>query len=441
MLTDWEYAHTDHTRGATRPEPAGLAASEADWRARLEQAPNGWLLHSNAMTRTLASGGPIHLMHTTVALDAIRTSGRLYASTGCLAAALYCAPLTPEPAGLRPHNLGGYLLETKPHTRTLVFEIRPQAPVPPLGIDYLRLGGVHLRTYLAHRDLLTPAEDAGLRERAMARIRTAADFLDLLLRNAAGRRTPEAAFVDRLAATIPAFPFLGYLYFEVLSEYLMLHSTHPRTKEYARNGELDNRLYKQLAFAAVDGMDRLFDLSRFRPDHTRLYAIIERIAPELALGAAEYTRQRLSHVFAGTALAPTQDTSTYSFRDADADRLLTETPHLLGQLLFREMRTLDRYPQLYLAFEQAKALQAWTYWNRWRIPTRFHALPKGEIGINPAYPGLDYTVWTAETCARGLLHPVEQLDVTLTPRLADLHLTAMRRDETGRAAGHRLERT
>ncbi|MFI6155066.1 hypothetical protein ACIBCA_20500 [Kitasatospora sp. NPDC051170] len=83
------------------------------------------------------------------------------------------------------------------------------------------------------------------------------------------------------------------------------------------------------------------------------------------------------------------------------------------------------------------ALEAWNYWNAEGIPTPFNGtIPKGEIGINTAYPRAAYAVWIAETCERGLLHPVERLDVTFVPRLADLSMTAMRRDQAGKAAGH-----
>ncbi len=236
---------------------------------------------------------------------------------------------------------------------------------------------------------------------------------------------------------MPAFPFLGYLYFEVLSEYLMLHSTTPETKAYAQLGEMNNRLYKRLAFSAVQGMDQLFDLSRFSPGHDRLLQLVAQIEVGVASRVAQYTRRRLSHLFASLALASDQDAASFTFRDADFDVLATTAPHLLGQLVFREMRIIDRYPQLYLAFEQAKALEAWSYWNAEGIPTPFNGtIPKGEIGINPAYPRSGCAVWVAETCQRGLLHPVEQLDVTFIPRLADLGMTAMRRDETGKAAGH-----
>lgn len=141
MDIDLDDTHTDYTHPRTRPVPAGCTESEGDWRRRLQHdTPGGHLLAHNTMTQTLASGRPIHLMHTTSALDAIRASGQLYASSGCLLAALYCAPLAETPVGLRPHNLGAYLLQTKPHTQTLVIEITPTAPAPAKGIDYLRLG-------------------------------------------------------------------------------------------------------------------------------------------------------------------------------------------------------------------------------------------------------------------------------------------------------------
>ncbi|MCX4748079.1 hypothetical protein OG455_21610 [Kitasatospora sp. NBC_01287] len=309
--------------------------------------------------------------------------------------------------------------------------------MPPKGIDYLRLGAIHLRTYLTHRSFLTEPEDAQLRRAVLDRLHAAAPFLDTILANATGRQTPEADFIDQLAATVPAFPFLGYLYFEVLSEYLMLHSTTLETKAYAQLGEMNNRLYKRLAFSAVQGMDQLFDLSRFNPGYDRLLQLVGQIEASLTSGVASFTRRRLSHLFASVALAPGQDAASVTFRGADFDALAVTAPHLLGQLIFREMRIIDRYPQLYLAFEQAKALEAWDYWNTNGIPTPFNGtIPKGEIGINTAYPRADCTVWTAETCERGLVHPVEQLNVTFLPRLAELSMTAMRRDTTGKAAGH-----
>ncbi|MBP0451026.1 hypothetical protein J5Y04_15955 [Kitasatospora sp. RG8] len=437
MHTEWNDAHTDYGAPQTSQAPGGLADSDADWRQHLEQSPNGRLLHDNAMLRTLMAGARVRLMHLTRSLDAVRSSGQLLASTGCLVGAIYGSPLTPVPGGgLQPHNLGAYLLTSRStlasrrDSTPLVIEITPDGPQPAKGLDYLRLGGIHLRTYQAFRHVLTTAEDHQVVQSVVDRVRVAAPFLDTLLRNAGGRATPDKAFVDALAATVPVVPYLGYLYFETVAEYLMLHSTSRATKENADRGEMNNRLYKCLAFMAVDGMDVLFDLGRFHPDHSRLLQLVDRIEPALTAPVARYVRRRLSHRFATTALAPDQDTTAFSFEYPDLNVLTAAVPHLLGQLLFREVRILDRYPQLYHCFEQAKALEAWTYWNTEQIATPFNGtMPKGEIGLNPAYPNARVTVWTAQTCDRGLLHPAEQVAAVPAPRLVPW-LVAPLRDRT-----------
>ncbi|MFD9686922.1 hypothetical protein [Kitasatospora sp. NPDC059088] len=439
MHTEWDFAHTDYNTRPDRPLPAGLAASEADWHQRLEQAPNGHLLRedSNAMLATLTAGGPVYLLHLTRSLDAIRSSGHLLASTGCLIGAVYGSPLTPLPGGaLRPHNLGSYLLNARQglasrrHSTPLVIRVTPGHPAPAKGLDYLRLGGIHLRTYQTYRHFLTAVEDDQVLQSVVDRVRVAAPFLDKLLHNASGGTTPNESFIDALAATVPVLPYLGYLYFETVAEYLMLHSSSRATQEYADCGEMNNRLYKELAFSAVDSMGTLFDLGRFCPGHTRLLDLIGRIEPGLAASAADYVRRRMSHLFAATSLTPCQEIWNLTFRAANLDTLTETAPRLLGQLIFREIRLLDRYPQLYYRFEQAKASEAWTYWNEVGIPTPFNGVtPKGEIGINPAYPNGRFTVWTAESCKQGLLHPVEQIAAAPTARLVPW-LVAPLRDRT-----------
>ncbi|MFC1403199.1 MULTISPECIES: hypothetical protein [Streptacidiphilus] len=420
MRNEWEHAHTDYTVPAQRRIPASLAESEGEWRDYLEcSTPNGWLIRSNAMTEMLVSGKPMHLLHTTRSIDAIRASRQLHVSTGCLVGALYCSPLTSQRGRLRPHNLGAYLLRTKPSFTPMIFEVTPDAPVQPKGIDYLHLGTIHLRTYQRYQSFLTPAENRQLARAVPARVRAAAPFLDLALLNAVGRATAAGDFIDQLADAVAHVPFLGYLYFEVLSEYLMLHSTSPETRACAQAGELNNWLYKRLAFAAVDTMDALFDLARFSPRHHRLVQLIERIEPSLASGAAEYVRGRLSHLFARTALDPSQDAAAVTFQDVELSTLQNAAPGLIGQVTFREIRYMDRYPQLYHCFEKAKALEAWDYWNSEGIPTPFNGiLPKGEIGINPVYPRSTVRAWTAELDDKGYLHPADEIAADFAPHLA-----------------------
>jgi len=417
---EWEYAHTDYTMPAQRQIPASLAESESDWRHHLERStPNGWLIRHNAMTEALVSGKPMYLLHVTRAIDAIRTGQQLHVSTGCLVGALYCTPLARQREGLRPHNLGAYLMRTKPSTTPMIFEVTPDAPIRPKGVDYLHLGPIHLRTYERYQSFLAPAENEQLDRVVLTRLRAAARFLDVALHNATGRATAAPAFIDQLSAAVAHVPFLGYLYFEVLSEYLMLHSTTSETKAYAQAGELNNWLYKRLAHSAAEGMDQLFDLARFNPRHDRLIQLIYGIEPALAPGVAEYVRRRLPHLFARTALHPSQDAASVTFQGADLSTLQKAAPGLIGQMVFREIRYMARYRQLYHCFEKAKALEAWDYWNVEGIPTPFNGiLPKGEIGINPAYPRSTVRVWTAEPDGKGYLHPAEEVMAVLTPHLA-----------------------
>lgn len=441
MRDEWEYAHTDHTRPAQRQAPASLTESESDWRHHLEHStPNGWLIQNNAMTEALASGRPMYLLHTTKDIDAIRTSRQLHVSTGCLVGALYCSPLVTQRTGLRPHNLGAYLMETKPSTTPLVIEVTPDAPIKPKGIDYLHLGPIHLRTYLRYQSFLTPAENEQLDRTILAGLRAAAAFLDTALRNAAGHTTPAPAFIDMLSDAVAGVPFLGYLYFEVLSEYLMLHSVTPETKACAEVGELNNRLYKRLAFAAVDSMGQLFDLARFDPRCHRLVQLIEGIEPGLGEGAAEYVRRRLSHLFTRTALHPSQDAGALTFQGADLGTLREAAPGLIGQMVFREIRYLDRYRHLYHCFEKFKALEAWDYWNAEGIPTPFNGvIPKGEIGVNPAYPRSAVRIWTARPDGKGYLHPDEEVTAVLTPHLASWWAPPRRRETSNATDGSRVE--
>lgn len=116
-------------------------------------------------------------------------------------------------------------MRTKPSTTSLIFEVTPDAPVRPKGVDYLYLGAIHLRTYLRYQSFLTPAENDQLYRAVLAGLRAAAVFLDVALRNAAGHATPASEFIDRLSDAVTHVPFLGYLYFEVLSEYLRRGTT------------------------------------------------------------------------------------------------------------------------------------------------------------------------------------------------------------------------
>ncbi|MFJ4738194.1 hypothetical protein [Streptomyces sp. NPDC088775] len=424
-----------------------LSEQAAAWENRLvAETPNGRLLRDNALFRALGGDGKLHLLHVTHALEQISEHGSLYPSGGCLVGSVYCAPLTPTERGYRMHNLAEYVLTREAPAfvakagapqrvpTPLIFEINlpPQVYRGLAGVDYLRLGSIHLQIYTRLEYLLSKTERHQLRESTVSRIKNSTAFLALAAAVAyQGAAVPPATFLRLLDETIPRLPILGYVYFEALAEYLMLHSTTPQTMERAELGEFNNWLYKDMLFASFPHMAGKFDLAKFRPSPDELDTLLARIDPGLdAAHARAYLTGRISHLVAARLFTPGQIPEAWHHTRWEFDSLSTQLGPLLGHLIHRELRTFGRYPDFYFYFDQHKALQAWNYWNHMDIIAPFNGtIPKGEIGINPAYPDLDYRVWRAAQDDNGRLHPTEELTLTIAPRLVDIKYTLMRNNQ------------
>ncbi|AXI78958.1 hypothetical protein [Peterkaempfera bronchialis] len=443
----WADAHAFFD-SAVPPESGGhndpLAAKTAVWQKRLaDETPNGSLLRKNALFDALSSDGKLHLLHVTHALEEISRQGVLYPSGGCLVGSIYCAPLIPAVRGFRMHNLASYVLTKEAPAvlakvgvpgripTPLIFEITtpPQAYRGLAGVDYLRLGSIHLRIYSDLEYLLSKTERHHLRETVVGRAKNSAAFLALaaaIVRQ--GAVVADDTFLRLLDEAIPRLPILGYLYFEALSEYLMLHSTSPHTQQLADLGEFNNWLYKEMLFASFPDMAGKFNLANFRPHPEQLATLLRRIDPTIdADHARTYLVERISYLVAARLFTPRQVPEAWHRTRWEFDSLATQLGPLLGHLIHRELRSFGRYPDFYFYFDQHKALQAWNYWNHMDIVVPFNGtMPKGEIGINPAYPNLDYRVWRAEPDDFGHLHPIEQLTLSIAPRLVDIKHTLMR---------------
>ncbi|MER6302211.1 hypothetical protein ABT247_21985 [Kitasatospora sp. NPDC001539] len=421
-----------------------LAAQTASWHKRLtDETPNGSLLRKNALFDSLSSDGKLHLLHVTHALEEISEEGVLYPSGGCLVGSIYCAPLTATEHGFRMHNLAAYVLTKEAPASLakvglsgraptpLIFEITtpPQAYRGLAGVDYLRLGSIHLQIYTDLEYLLSKTERHHLRETVVGRIKNSAAFLALAAGIVyQGSTVTTEGFFQLLDAAIQRLPILGYLYFEALAEYLMLHSTSERTRQLADLGEFNNWLYKEMLFASLPDMAGKFNLARFRPRPQELATLLQGVDPTIdADHARSYLVERISYLVAARLFTSGQVPEAWHRTRWEFDSLATQLGPLLGHLIHRELRSFGRYPDFYFYFDQHKALQAWNYWNHMDIVAPFNGtMPKGEIGINPAYPNLDYRVWRAEPDSAGHLHPTEQLALSIAPRLVDIKYTLMR---------------
>jgi hypothetical protein len=442
----WADAHVFFQNPHTEPPDAEewLNAHTERWRHQLvHESVNGELLVRNSMFDSISAGRKLYLLHVTHALEQISKHGVIYPSGGCLVGSVYCAPLTRSRDGFRMHNLGEYILTKE--APSVARKLGPAAGVPtPLivevavpadgyrglaGIDYLRLGAVHLEIFLQLEYLLSKTERYKLRETIAGRIKNTTAFLSLcsgLLHNDA-IAGPES-FLRVLDDAIPTLPILGYLYFEVLAEYLMLYSTADRTARLRDHGELNNWLYKEMLFATFPRMAGKFDLSKFRPSPTQMARLLRRVDPSLdPEHGMRYIMERLTYLVNARLFSAALRPEDWHHARWEFDDLCKIVAPLIGHLIHRELRTFGRYPDFYFYYDQHKALQAWNYWNHMGIVAPFNGtIPKGEIGVNPAYPDAKYRIYRAELDDDGLLHRADKLDLTIAPRLVDIKYTLMR---------------
>lgn len=448
-LTSWDESHIRYDMYSHHGSEA-----ELEWRAELiDKAPHGQLLTYNSFFRLLREQPTVSLLHVTSDLRSIEENGTLYPSGGCLVGSIYCTPMFPSSNGLRLHNLGRYLLCNEGPTARQNRGLDPNEIYPLLieidypkrayrglvGLDYLRLGNIHLEIFEALRFLVSPHELLELEDAVVLSIKNSFDFLQLCdkINSARYEKITPGEFISLLVKAVPKMPILGYLYFEALSEYVMLFSQDQFTAICAEKGELSSWGYKELLFQLCPSLRSNFNLGKFNPDIPQLAEAISKLGEREILAIkvpdlAAHIKRRLSYLVCARLLGPSCELN--SIRKWDFRALSLQLGPLLGHLVHRELRNLGRYPDFYFYYDQQKALKIWNYWNHIGILTLFNGvIPKGEMGPNPAHPDLEYRVFEGrvhEERGEHYLVPKRRLDVRIRPRLGDLKFTFMR-DTTG----------
>lgn len=448
----WAEAHAfyniyDQIPSDNRPN---IETQEYLWRQRLKKdTPNGKLLTANSFFSDLKKSEKIYLNHITYNLNKIIESGSIYASGGCLIGSVYCTPLTMTPKGLRLHNLGQYIYHkeapagngpmNKP-PNTLVFEIALSKNENNnlIGIDYLRLGNIHFSIFDKLQYLLSNEERFNIKRAILSRIKRSLSFLSLtnnIYFNGSINKNihDKQKYLDLFVETVGDLPFLGYLYFETISEYLMLYQNSDLAKKYLELGEFYNEPYKELVYRCKPRLIKNFTLRDFQPRVEETFKQIKRISclrnPNLNL-YINFLFDRLvfhtnSKIFSDLSKPLIWQDISWNF-----EKIAGFFKPLVGHLIHRELRSFGRYPDFYFYFDQLKALEIWNYWNHMNIAIPFNGIiPKGEVGINPAYSDLKYKVYQGKIVSRNnmdFVEPVKELKIEFTPRLVDLKFTFMR---------------
>jgi hypothetical protein len=444
-IDSWAGAHAFFDQMLMRPRNDDVIPLLGhQWREHIaKDAPNSNLYLQNSVFSALQNDQKLYVIHVSHNTREIVQHGVIYPSGGCMVGAIYGTLAFKEAGGLRPHNLGRYIIDREApmslknlaiydHEVTpLIIELTlPSTAYRGLaGIDYLRLGNVHLQIFEQLGYLLSRSERQLLHDSVTRRIRNSSAFLNMC--NVALHEKTQLdseQFIQKLNVAIGMLPILGYMYFETVSEYLMLYSNSAQSKSFMLAGEFNNWLYKEMMFGMFPKMAGQFHLSDFRPSAKDLVDRARALDSTIdGSHMLKYVTDRMlyfvnARLFTSDMRPDIWPNIRWEFND-----LKPTLAPLLGHLIHREMRTFGRYPDFYFYFDQYKALQAWNYWNQMDILVPFNGtFPKGEIGINPAYPDLDYKIYTARQTPKGLLEPVDELKVKIVPRLIDLRHTLMR---------------
>jgi hypothetical protein len=395
----------------------------------------------------LRESDKIYLNHTTFNLEKIIKDGVIHASGGCLIGSVYCTPLTMTSSGLRMHNLGQYIYRKEAPAGnelnnktldTLIFEIALSKKERGnlIGIDYLRLGDIHFSIFNKLKYLLSSHERSDLEKIILSRIKKSIKFLSLsnsLYFSKDNYYEYKKKYLDLFVETIRNIPFLGYLYFEALSEYLMLHQNSEVAKKYFGMGEFYNEPYKELMYRCKPKLIKTFTLKDFQPKISEVFDKIKEMDclknPDLD-SFTNFLFDRLvfytnSRIFSDLSKPNVLQDISWNF-----EKVSEILKPLVGHLIHRELRSFGRYPDFYFYFDQLKALEVWNYWNHMNVAIPFNGIvPKGEVGINPAYPNLKYKIYQGRVFDRGgidFIEPTEELKIKLIPRLVDLKFTFMR---------------
>lgn len=415
-----------------------------EWRTEmLNKAPNGRLIIKNSLFDSLKNSSKVYLAHITQNLDKILESGFIYPSGGCLVGSIYASLLFKEGDNLKMHNLGKYIFEkeapkaskirnNKNCPAVLIIEITtpPNKKSSLIGVDYTRLGSIHLEVYKEIESFLPYKKKIKINNIISDKIKNSFDFLSLIYNSyITGRIVESSVFFDLLNKTISHIPILGYLYFEAVSEYLMLYQDFNEAKKAHIQGELYNHSYKNLVFDIFPTLLVSGGLSAFKPTLKQLSDYIKRrkIIPQFdQKKIANYLVNRLTFLINSRLLNGGFFLENSDISKRDINNVSEIFPSLLGYLICDELRNYYNYGD----FDKFEASQIWRYWNNMDVIVPFNGfIPKGEVGVNPAYPDLNYQIYLGRTYKYNdnlYVVPEKKLDIKILPKLADKKHTAMR---------------
>lgn len=393
--------------------------------------PNGDLFKHNNMFETIKKGGGLTLIHVTNHYKDICKSGLLYPSGGCLGASLYCVPLRSDG---RVHNLGKFVHEYElPEVMARKNMSKGQLDVIAItvdsenfihsnaetnALDYLLMGQLQFEIYeyFKKESKLDSSIFDELEEGVIEQVRQTQDFLSICL-DYHMDYISDSYFIRLFEDALVKMPFLGYVYFEVLVEYITLFQNDNATLVLKELGEINNYNYKRMVFDLSPDLLDGFKLINFRPSVNSVISYLKEKSEKgiiftnfledhfinfLKWRVAQYIRYKLL------------DKTPLDLSGSKED-LFDKHHSLLGHLVHREIRINKKLKEYSNIYDEKRAETIWQVWNTENVLYPYNSIvPKGEVGINPKYNNLEYGVYRAEIDKEGYVKFKNKLEAKLS---------------------------
>lgn len=374
----------------------------------IENTPNGDLIGDNSLFESYLASKDQILLHITPAYDKIIESGLLYPSGGSLGSSVYCVPLRGDRI---PHNLIDFILnyeipnshlarkismkESKILAITVSQESFSNINMEMSGMDHLQLGEIQSKIYDAfiQESNLDKSIQNELEQQISKRAQESIAFLNLCVEYKLNHVT-NVEFFSQFSSLLTKNPFFGYVYFEVLVEYVTLHQNDEMTLALKAKGEINNHNHKKMIFEVSSNLLSSFKLIEFNPSIQEFSNYLERKSQQNQIiidfdngHFLHFMKWRLAEVVRSKIMR------SNVIKNTDFDNLRYEHPSLVGQMIRTEIALSSKLREVAYIYDILRAKEIRNFWTSNNILFPYNAIvPKGEVGINPSYKDLKYKI-------------------------------------------------
>lgn len=221
-----------------------------------DNLPNSILLKQNALFRAIIDNR-LFLSHQTSRIEQIKSSGRVNPGWGCLGEVLYTTPIYVYGGAVFHDNFFNLVLShQKNKTKELIVKLNTKK-LKLYGMNYL----------LAGQSLYEIADNSYLK--------TKPEFQKALqLSKKISKEISIIKNIDKISILAKKHPFFSYVYYESLSQVVMLSAEDEKTKQLLNRGEFNADCYYNIVKEFSGISSNRFDASFFCPNQKELEKLL-----------------------------------------------------------------------------------------------------------------------------------------------------------------------